>query len=40
MPCCGIATLVEALIEEISCETCGVVLELAETHAEALPVAA
>ena len=40
MPCCGTATLVEELTHEVGCETCGIVLELAEPHVEALPVAA
>jgi hypothetical protein len=40
MPCCGTATRVEELTDEVGCETCGVVLELAATHTEALPVAA
>ena len=40
MPCCGNATLVEALTDEVGCETCGVVLELADPQFEALPVAA
>lgn len=41
MPCCGTATRVEELTDEVGCETCGVVLELADaTIPEALPVAA
>ena len=40
MPCCGTATLIEELTETVSCETCGVVLELDEPAPEALPVAA
>jgi hypothetical protein len=40
MPCCGTETLVEELGDSVSCETCGVVLELSEPPIEALPVAA
>jgi hypothetical protein len=40
MPCCGTATRIEELAGEVGCETCGVVLELAEPAPEALPVAA
>ena len=40
MPCCGSTTRVEELTDEVGCETCSVVLELADTSAEALPVAA
>jgi len=40
MPCCGNTTRVEELTDEVGCETCNVVLELADTYAEALPVAA
>jgi hypothetical protein len=40
MPCCGTATRVDALADDVSCETCGVVLELADTAPEALPAAA
>ncbi|HXG26048.1 MAG TPA: hypothetical protein VNL94_04240 [Candidatus Binatia bacterium] len=40
LPCCGSTTLVEELVDEVGCETCNVVLELAEPHLEALPVAA
>jgi hypothetical protein len=40
MPCCGTATRVEELTGEVGCETCNVVLELADTATEALPVAA
>jgi hypothetical protein len=40
LPCCGIATLVEELTNEVGCDTCGVVLELADATFEALPVAA
>lgn len=40
MPCCGTATLVELLADDVGCETCGVVLELDEPAPEALPVAA
>lgn len=40
MPCCGTAMRIEELTDEVGCEACGVVLELAEPHSEALPVAA
>jgi hypothetical protein len=40
MPCCGTATRVDELAGDVSCETCGVVLELADPAPEALPVAA
>ena len=40
MPCCGTTTLVEKLTDEVGCETCNVVLELADTSALALPAAA
>jgi hypothetical protein len=40
MPCCGTTTRVIELTDEVGCETCGVVLELAEPVSEALPVAA
>jgi hypothetical protein len=40
MPCCGTASLVEELTDSVGCETCGVVLELADPAPEALPVAA
>jgi hypothetical protein len=40
MPCCGTTTLIAELTDEVGCETCNVVLELADSHPEALPVAA
>jgi hypothetical protein len=40
LPCCGNATRVEELADDVGCETCGVVLELADATFEALPVAA
>jgi hypothetical protein len=40
MPCCGTTTRVEQLTDEVGCETCNVVLELADSNPEALPVAA
>lgn len=40
MPCCGATTLVDELTDEVGCEACSVVLELADTTPEALPVAA
>jgi hypothetical protein len=40
MPCCGTTTRVAELSDEVGCETCTVVLELADTSPEALPVAA
>ena len=30
LPCCGTATYLDELAEAIGCETCGVVLELAD----------
>ena len=40
MPCCGTTTRVEERTDEVSCETCNVVLQLADKYPEALPVAA
>jgi hypothetical protein len=40
MPCCGTTTLIEELTDEVGCETCNVVLELAAPTEDALPVAA
>jgi hypothetical protein len=40
MPCCGSTMRVEELTDEVGCEACNVVLELADTTAEGLPVAA
>jgi len=40
MPCCGTTTHVVELTDWVDCETCGVVLELADPTVEALPVAA
>ena len=40
MPCCGTTTRVEELTDEVGCETCNVVLELADPYTEALAVAA
>ena len=40
LPCCGTTTHIEALTDEVGCEACGVVLELAEPTIEALPAAA
>ena len=51
MPCCGTTTQIAELTDEVGCETCHVVLELADSYAsrpggsrqiaaEALPVAA
>jgi len=40
LPCCGTATRIDELTDEVGCEACGVVLELAEPTTEALPVAA
>ena len=42
LPCCGTATYLVELTDSIGCETCGVVLELADPaqESEALPVAA
>jgi hypothetical protein len=40
MPCCGTTTRIAELTDEVGCEACNVVLELADSHPEALPVAA
>jgi hypothetical protein len=40
LPCCGTTTLLAELTDEVGCETCSVVLELADNHASRLPVAA
>ena len=40
MPCCGTTALVERLADEVDCEACNVVLELADPTPQALPVAA
>jgi hypothetical protein len=40
MPCCGTTALVAELTDEVGCETCNVVLELADPTPHALPVAA
>jgi hypothetical protein len=40
MPCCGTTTHIAQLADEVACERCNVVLELADTYSEALPVAA
>lgn len=40
MPCCGTTAHLDELVDEVGCETCRVVLELADPIAEALPVAA
>jgi hypothetical protein len=40
MPCCGTTTRVADLADEVGCETCNVVLELADTYPETLLVAA
>ena len=40
MPCCGTTALIAELTDEVGCETCNVVLELADSYTEALPVAA
>jgi hypothetical protein len=40
MPCCGTTAHIEELTDTVGCETCGVVLELADPTPEALPVAA
>lgn len=40
MPCCGTTTRVAELTDEVGCEACNVVLELADTHPEVLAVAA
>ena len=40
MPCCGTAALIEELTDEVGCEACGVVLELADPVSESLSLAA
>jgi hypothetical protein len=40
LPCCGTPTHVVELTDSVECETCGVVLELADPAPQALPVAA
>ena len=40
LPCCGTTAHLEDLTDEVDCEGCGVVLELAASTPEALPVAA
>lgn len=40
MPCCGCTARVEELMDEIGCETCGMVLELAGPTDVPLPIAA
>ena len=42
LPCCGTATYLDELTDSIGCETCGVVLELADPVPASieLPVAA
>ena len=40
MPCCGTTTHIAELTDELTCDACGVVLELGEPTTVALPVAA
>ena len=40
LPCCEATVHMEELAESVSCEACGVVLELDGPSREALPVAA
>ena len=40
LPCCGTATHVVELTDSVECETCHVVLELADPAPRALPLAA
>ena len=40
MPCCGTTTQVAELTDEVGCETCNVVLDLADNYAARLAVAA
>jgi hypothetical protein len=40
MPCCGTATRIEELTDDVGCEACGVVLELGDPVPEALRAAA
>ena len=40
LPCCGSATHIDHLTDSVRCEECGVVFELVDPAAEALPLAA
>ena len=40
LPCCGTTTYLDELADVVGCETCGVVLELAPSAPETLPLAA
>ena len=40
LPCCGTTTSMDELADVVGCETCGVVLELAPSAPETLPLAA
>jgi len=40
MPCCGTTALMAEVTDDVACETCGVVLELADPAPEALAAAA
>jgi hypothetical protein len=40
LPCCGTPTYLAELTDAVECETCGVVLELADPARVELPVAA
>jgi hypothetical protein len=40
LPCCGATARLDDLGDEVDCDACGVVLELAATPPQALPAAA
>jgi hypothetical protein len=40
LPCCGTPTYLAELTDSVECETCGVVLELADPARVELPIAA
>lgn len=40
MPCCGTTAHLDELMDAVGCEACGVVLDLVDPIAEALPLAA
>lgn len=40
LPCCGTEAHLEELTDVVGCESCGVVLELAPSAPETLPLAA
>ena len=40
LPCCGTASYLLELTDSVECETCGVVLDMADTAPVELPLAA